>query len=208
MRCGGVTPSIRRSLARRSSSLLFGALLVIIGACKGESQLHGVMVDPPRAVSAHEFTLPDGARFSTAAESGRPLLVFFGYTHCPDVCPTTLADWKRAKQQLGRDADRVRFVFVTVDPDRDTPALAERYAKQFDAAFVGVSGDSATTRRMLADYGVSAAREASPAGASDSNYFVSHSSQVFLVDGRGRILAIYPFGIGWKALADDLETVL
>ncbi len=207
MRCGGVTLSVRRPLGRRSS-LLLGALLAAGGACSGESQLHGVMIDPPRAVAAHEFTLPDGARLSTAAESKRPMLVFFGYTHCPDVCPTTLADWKRAKQKLGKDADRVRFVFVTIDPERDTPTLADRYAKQFDASFVGVSGDSATTRRMLADFGVSAAREASRAGAADSSYFVSHSAQAFLVDDRGRILAMYPFGIGWEALAADLETIL
>ena len=203
----GVTPSsfARRSI-RRSSLLLTGALLCLASACSGETQLHGVMIDPPRALSAYEFTLPNGARVTTAPEKGRPMVLFFGYTHCPDVCPTTLADWKRAKQKLGRDGDRVRFLFVTIDPDRDTPVLSEKYAKQFDTSFVGVTGDSATTRRILADFGASAARET--AGATDSSYFMGHSAQAFLVDDKGRLVAMYPFGIGWDALAADLKSVL
>ena len=199
------TPSARRFI-RRSSLLVPGALLVALAACKGETQLHGRMIDPPREVSGYEFTLPDGARFTTAAEKGRPMVLFFGYTHCPDVCPTTMADWKRAKQKLGRDGDRVRFVFVTIDPERDTPALSERYAKQFDSAFVGVSGDSSTMRRMMADFGVTATRET--AMATDTSYFMAHPGQAFLVDDRGRLVAVYPFGIGWDALAADLETIL
>jgi len=210
----GVTSASGQPL-RRASSWLLGALLLASGACDRMTQMHGVMIEPPRAVSAYEFTLADGARVTTAAERGRPMVLSFGYTHCPDVCPTTLADWKRAREELGRDADRVRFVFVTIDPERDTPALAERYAKQFDASFVGVSGDSATTRRILADFGAAAAREAPRGGATDSisfvndsSYFMSHSAQGFLVDDKGRLVAIYPFGIGWKALLDDLVSLL
>ena len=199
------TPNLL-SAPRRSSLLLSGALLLLLGACKGDTQLHGVMIDPPRAVSGYEFPLPNGARVSTAAEKGRPMVLFFGYTHCPDVCPTTLADWKRAKEKLGRDGDRVRYVFVTIDPERDTPILSDRYAKQFDASFVGVTGDSATTRKILADFGASAAREA--ARATDTSYFMAHSGQSFLVDDKGRLIAIYPFGIGWDALVADLKTIL
>lgn len=201
-------PTPRRSILRASSlllgALLAGALPIVAGACGGERQLHGVMIDPPRAVQAFSFTLPGGAPFTTAAEAGRPMVLFFGYTHCPDVCPTTLADWKRAKQKVGRAADRVRFVFVTIDRERDTPAVADAYAKQFDASFVGVSGDSATTSRIMSEFGVAAARE----DTRDPNYFMSHSAQSFLVDGRGRLIAMYPFGIGWEALAADLETLL
>ena len=207
MRRRGVTAAARQSI-RRSPLLLLGALLLASAGCDRVTQMHGVMIEPPRAVSAYEFTLSDGKRVSTAAERGRPLLVFFGYTHCPDVCPTTLADWKRAKEKIGSDADRVRFVFVTIDPERDTPVLAERYAKQFDASFLGVVGDSATTRRILADFGASAAREAASAVAADSSYSMGHSAQTFLIDDKGRMLAIYPFGIGWEALVADLKTIL
>ena len=133
------------------------------------------------------------------------MVVFFGYTHCPDICPTTLADWKRAKGRLGKEAERVRFVFVTVDPERDTPTIADAYAKQFDKDFVGVSGDSATTANMLKAFGATAARESA---VDPRNYLVGHTASAFLVDAKGRLIAMYPPGIGWEALADDLEKVL
>jgi protein SCO1/2 len=133
------------------------------------------------------------------------MVLFFGYTHCPDVCPTTLADWKRVRAKLGDDAKRVRFVFVTVDPDRDTPAVAERYARMYDAAFEGVSGDAITTSRIMEAFGVAAAREP---GTNATGYLVSHSSQVFLVDSHGKLVALYPFGTGWDALAADLGRLL
>uniref|UniRef100_UPI0037BF4333 SCO family protein n=1 Tax=Gemmatimonas sp. TaxID=1962908 RepID=UPI0037BF4333 len=141
----------------------------------------------------------------TAPEPGRPMVLFFGYTHCPDVCPTTLVDWKRVRATLGDDAKSVRFVFVTVDPDRDTPAVAERYARMYDPSFEGVSGDAITTSRMMDAFGVAAAREP---GTNATGYLVSHSSQVFLVDSHGKLVALYPFGTGWDALAADLERLL
>lgn len=176
-----------------------------LAGCAKETQLHGVMIDPPRDVASFQFTLPSGAVYNTAPEADRPMVVFFGYTHCPDVCPTTLADWKRAKQKLGRSADRVRFLFVTIDPERDTALLADKYAKQFDNAFVGVSGNTTTTSGILAAFGASAARES---GGDSLRYLVSHSAQAFLVNAKGQLIAMYPFGIGWQALADDLESIL
>ena len=195
---GGPSGDLRR---------LVGLLGVLVGmtACGGERQLHGVMVEPPRDVASFAFAQPTGDSLRTAPIAGRPMLVFFGYTHCPDVCPTTLADWKRAKQKVGADAAKVRFVFVTVDPERDTPQIADAYAKQFDPSFVGVSGDAATTAAIMASFGVTAAKET---GTAASNYLVSHSAQAFLVDDRGRVIAMYPFGIGWDALAADLESIL
>lgn len=181
------------------------ALSSLLAACSGQDQLHGVMVDPPRDVAAFTFTMSDGRTFSTAPEAKKPMVLFFGYTHCPDVCPTTMADWKRAKQKLGPDGDRVRFVFVSVDPERDSPLIAEKYAKQFDTTFVGLSGSAATTTGIMAAFGASAAREGLP---DNKNYSVSHSAQAFLVDSKGRLVAMYPFGIGWDALAADLETIL
>jgi protein SCO1/2 len=194
-----------RPRALRSMAARISLAMMLLAACDTRSQLHGVMIEPPRDVPAFEFTLASGARWRTGPESDRPMVVFFGYTHCPDICPTTLADWKRARSRLGTAADRVRFVFVTVDPERDTPAIADAYAKQFDPSFVGVSGDSATTTDMLKAYGATAAREPS---VDPRNYLVGHTASAFLVDGQSRLLAMYPPGIGWEALADDLKTVL
>ena len=181
------------------------AAVVITTACSGEPTFRGIMVDPPREVAGFSFTLPSGERYDTGANGKQPTLFFFGYTHCPDVCPTTLVDWKRAKEKLGRDSDRVRFVFVTVDPSRDTPTLADRYAKRFDSTFVGVSGDSATTAKIMSAFGVTAAREAV---VDSANYFVAHSAQAFLVDAKGRLVAMYSFGMGWEPLVHDLGELL
>lgn len=162
-------------------------------------------VDPPRAMPSFDFRLPDSTTVALAPAAGRPLVLFFGYTHCPDVCPTTLADWKRVKASLGAKASAVRFVFVSVDPERDTPAVAQRYARQYDASFIGLSGDAATTSRMMDAYGVAAARED---GTAASGYLVSHSSQVFLVNDSGQLVALYAFGTRWEALAADLAQLL
>lgn len=189
-----------RRLGRRL--LCIGAL--VLAACDSGG-FKGVSIDPPRDMPAFEFMQAAGSTYSTKPEAGRPMVLFFGYTHCPDVCPTTLADWKRVRAQLGAKADRVRYVFVSVDPDRDTPAVAERYARQYDASFVGVSGDGPTTAKIMEAFGVAAARDETP---SANGYMVSHSSQVFLVNDQGRLVALYPFGTSWEALAADLDRIL
>ena len=200
----GVTLAVARvvGLLRRSMLIAGAALLT---ACDLFGGFKGMAVDPPRDMPTFVFTKADGSRFTTAPEPGRPMVLFFGYTHCPDVCPTTLADWKRVRATLGDDAKSVRFVFVTVDPDRDTPAVAERYARMYDPSFVGVSGDAITTSRIMDAFGVAAAREP---GTNATGYLVSHSSQVFLVDSHGKLVALYPFGTGWDALAADLKRLL
>ena len=192
------------TLRARLSVVLSVALGLLLSACSGEPTLRGVLVDPPREIPGFTFTLPSGERFETAADGSRPTVLFFGYTNCPDVCPTTMVDWKRAKQKLGAHGDSVRYLFVTVDPERDTPAVADRYAKQFDTAFLGLSGDAATTASIMQAFGVSAAREAS---TDSTRYLVSHSAQTFLLDASGRLIAMYTFGMGWDVLAADLEAL-
>lgn len=184
--------------------LALGASVVLSG-CDQTLRFEGVAIDPPRTMPAFEFVRADSTVFRTAPEPGRPLVLFFGYTHCPDVCPTTMADWKRVQADLGASASQVRFVFVSVDPERDTPTIAERYARQFDAAFVGLSGDAPTTSGIMEAFGVAAARDT---GTSAAGYLVSHSSQAFLLNDAGALVAIYPFGTRWEALSADLKTLL
>ncbi len=208
MRGGCVTPNTSRAVRAVCRLTLRASLLASLVACSRDALdggLKGVVIDPPRDVPGFAFTQPDGSTFSTAAAEGRPLVLFFGYTNCPDVCPTTLADWKRVRAALGNRASQVRFVFVSVDPERDTPVVANRYAKQFDSTFVGVVGDSATTSGILAAFGAVAWRDNVQTAA---GYFMNHSAQVFLVDERGRLVAMYPFSSGWDLLAADLERLL
>lgn len=188
----------------RTLAMIVPAVLGLL-ACNRDRQMHGIMIDPPVAVGDFQFITANGTTYSTAPERGRPMLVFFGYTHCPDVCPLTLADWKHAKTALGEKGNRVRYVFVTVDPERDTPAVTQRYAAQFDTAFVGLSDNGDTFARMMKAFGVRAEREA----ITDSiTYFMGHSAQTFLVDDKGKLLAQYPLGMGWDALVQDLNSLM
>jgi protein SCO1/2 len=182
------------------------AALVLLGAAAVFTLMPMSGLRSPSAIGgAFELIDQNKEPVTEKALLGSPSIVFFGYTHCPDVCPTTLADWKRAKTELGEKAARVRWVFVTVDPERDSVSVAERYARQYDTTFVGLSGDAPTTAKVMEAYGVAAAREE---GTTASGYLVSHSSQVFLLDGAGKLVALYPFGTRWEALAADLARLL
>jgi protein SCO1/2 len=195
---------MRRLTRRAMRGPLLWLAMLSLAAC-GDAALRGITIDPSPTIPAFTFVRADGGSFSTAAEAGRPTLVFFGYTHCPDVCPVTLADWARAKRELGARASQVRWLFVSVDPARDTPAVAEAYAAQFDATFVGLSGDSATVADMQRPFSV--ASYETP-GATEEDYLVTHASQSFLVDDRGRLRAMYAFNSGVDAIVADLEQLL
>src|SRR5512133_879579 len=105
---------------------------------------------------APDFSLPDGkgAQFQLTQQRGKVVLIFFGFTNCPDICPTTMADFEQVRQRLGNDGDKVDFVFVTVDPDRDTPQVTAQYAARFDAAFYGLSGTEQQLDPVWKAYGV------------------------------------------------------
>src|SRR5262245_9774609 len=102
--------------------------------------LPGAVSDPPRPAAPLRLTAGQCTRFDIAAQRGRVVLVFFGFTACPDICPTTLARWTEVRAALGADTSRVRFVFASIDPEHDTPALADAFAKQFHPSFIGLSG--------------------------------------------------------------------
>lgn len=194
---------------RTMRAILATCAIVPLAACDLGKGLEGTVVSPPRELPTFEFTRADGTPYRTVPEADRPLVVLFGYTHCPDVCPTTLADWTRVKRQLGADASRVRFLFVSVDPDRDTPAISQAYASRFDSSFVGVTGDSATVARMQSAFGVASFHDhAMPGDTAAGAYMVNHTTATFLVDARGRLVSVHSFGSGWSALASNLERLL
>jgi len=153
----------------------------------------------PRPAPALRLQQQDGTWFNLAAERGRVVVLFFGYTHCPDVCPTTLSDFVSAKRALGPRAERVRWVFVSVDFRRDGPAEAMRYGRAFDSTFVGLAGDSAALAPIMQGFMVAAFME--PADSA-GNYAVTHSSQVFVVDPAGRIRRPVRWG---EARAQDIR---
>ncbi len=219
-------PEPRRRAARVSSSLLGFALLagvaVVAVACAAPRGPAGgaAFREPPAAaterlgstefeppLSAPDFLLVDteGRPFRLSEERGRWVLLFFGYTSCPDVCPTTLGNLRQALGLLGRNGERVRVVMVTVDPERDTPERLAAYlgsAAGGDGRFLGLGGARGSLEAVWADYGVFVEREVEE-GA--TGYSVSHTASVYLIDPRGRLVATYPFGLSARAIAADLR---
>ena len=181
-------------------------LAVLLAACSPEAprfrstDITGADFGRELALTAH-----DGKPRTLADFRGKLVVLFFGYTHCPDVCPTTLADIAGVMKQLGPDAARVQVLFVTVDPERDTPEVLSQYVPAFDASFLGLSGDDAATQRAAKEFRIF--YEKRPGGAPGA-YTVDHSAQSYVLDGRGRMRLFVKQERIPQDLAEDLRTLL
>lgn len=156
---------------------------------------------------ARDFTLTDhnGRVRSLADFRGKAVAIFFGYTHCPDVCPTTLADFAAALEQLGPQAERVQVLFVTVDPARDTPELLRQFVPAFNPGFLGMYADTPTLERLAKEYKV-VYQKTAVKGADD--YLIDHSAGTYVYDPAGNLRLLVPYGSSPDAIAQDLKTLL
>jgi len=159
----------------------------------------GTWLAQPRAVSDFQLTDQEGHPFTARDLTGKPSLVFFGFTHCPDVCPTTLA--KLAQVEKSDPVPGLRVLFVSVDPQRDTPAVVGRYAHAFSPDFIGLTGDPKGIEKVSAAFGVAALRVDLPGG----DYTMDHSAAVFLVDASARIVGIFTPPFDTRRIAQDLR---
>jgi protein SCO1 len=152
------------------------------------------------------FQLEDqtGKPVSDVDMKGRPFLVFFGYTHCPDVCPTTLFEISEVMKALGKDADRTGALFITVDPERDTPAALKDYLSNFDPHLRGLTGDPAAVEATLKAYRVYAAK----IPLKDGDYTMDHTAAVYLMDKDGRFVANFNLKQTPEAAAGQLRGYL
>jgi len=159
------------------------------------------------AAFARDFRLTDhNGQVRTLADfQGKAVAVFFGYTHCPDVCPTTLADFALALQQLGPQADRVQVIFVTVDPQRDTPELLKQFVPAFNPGFLGMVADEVTLKQLAKEYKV-VYQKTSVKGTGD--YLIDHSAGTYVYDPQGNLRLLMPYGSSPEAIAQDLKTLL
>jgi protein SCO1/2 len=155
----------------------------------------------------HDFALKDPAGKERTLEDyrGKAVVVFFGYTQCPDVCPTTLATLANAMKDLGQDADRVQVLFITVDPERDTPDLLAKYVPSFDPRFVGLWGDADATARTAKEFKVIYQKVPGPTPGS---YTMDHSAGSYVFDPKGRLRLFVSNGQGPGVFAHDLRELL
>lgn len=147
----------------------------------------------------------DGRARSLADFKGKVLVVFFGYTQCPDVCPTTMAEVAEVKRSLGADGDKVLGVFVTIDPERDTAQLLKAYLASFDPSFVGLRGSEEQTQAAAKEFKVFFARVP---GKTPETYTMDHTAASFIFDTEGRVRVYARYGAGAQPLADDIKLLL
>lgn len=152
-----------------------------------------------------DFRLTDhnGKTRTLADFRGKTVALFFGYTHCPDVCPTTLADLSQTMDKLGKDADRVQVLFITVDPERDKPEMIAQYVPAFHPSFLGLHGDAQATAQAAKAFYVGYEKRPTSTG-----YNVDHSTGTFLVDPKGRVRLRAPLGQSADWLAEDIRLLL
>ena len=165
-------------------------------------------IDPPKQVT--DFTLIDqnGETRTLSDLAGRPLLMFFGFTNCPDVCPTTMAEFRQIKRNLGDLGDDVTFALVSVDGSRDTPEALKAYVEQFDPDFVGLTGDEDYVRQIGTDYFLYFNRPIDNGTPSEAGYVVDHTAYSYLLDADGMLRTIYPFQAPIDLIVQDLTELV
>jgi protein SCO1/2 len=188
------------------SSVLLAAAAFAFAACSPEApkfrstDISGADFGRELALTGH-----DGKPRSLADFRGRLVVLFFGYTHCPDICPTTLADMAAVMKALGPDAARVQVLFATLDPERDTPEVLSKYVPAFDPGFLGLTGDAAAAQRAAKEFKIF--YEKRP-GSAPGAYTVDHSAQSYVLDAQGRLRLFVRHDRIAQDLAEDLRALL
>ncbi|MCB1957507.1 MAG: SCO family protein [Rhodocyclaceae bacterium] len=187
--------------------VLLLSALVLTACSQGPSKAPFNGTDITGADYARGFALTDhtGQKRALADYRGKAVAVFFGYTQCPDVCPTTLSTMAEVMRQLGPDADRMQVLFVTVDPERDTQALLAEYVPLFDPRFVGLYGDLETTAAVAKDFRVFYRKAGDTSG---STYTVDHSAGTYAYDPQGRLRLYYKHGEQADRITADMRRLL
>lgn len=192
-------------LRRSALTILSASLLLAAGCTGGKPQFKSVDITGVDYARDFQLTDHDGRPRGLKDFSGKAVVLFFGYTQCPDVCPTTMAELAQAKQLLGPDGDKVQGVFVTVDPERDTPQVLKAYMANFDPSFVALRGTPEQLEAMAKDFKLYYKKvEGKAAGA----YTMDHGAASYVYDPRGKLRLYTRYGSGPQALADDIKLLI
>ena len=191
---------------RQILGLLAAVALITLAACSLEKPAFKG-VDITGADYAKDFALADqhGQTRTVRDFAGKVVVVFFGYTQCPDVCPTTLQELLQVQRMLGADGSKVQPVFITVDPERDTAELLKAYMANFDPSFVALRPTPQQLQPLLKDFKIYAKKVE---GKTATSYTMDHSAQSYVYDTKGRLRLYNRYGSGPQALADDIKLIL
>jgi protein SCO1 len=199
--------SHRLTAAVLSAVLMLGLFAYLwLGQSKNSSPAFR-SIDLTGADYAKNFSLPDvnGQTKTLADFKGKVVVLFFGFAQCPDVCPTTMAEIASVKKSLGKDGERVTAVFITVDPERDTPQVLKAYMESFDPSFTALRGTPEQTAQLAKDFKVYFKKVE---GKSPTSYTIDHTAASFVYDPEGKLRLYTRYGMGAQALADDLKILL
>ena len=187
--------------------LILLGVLFVLAACTQKPKLEFKNTDVTGLKYATDFSLPDfnGKMRHLSDFKGKVVLLFFGYTQCPDVCPTTMAELSAVLKELGPLADQVQIIFVSLDPERDTKEILAQYVPAFDHRFLGLVGDQAATQKIANDFKIF--YEKVPGNAPGS-YTIDHSAGSYVFDKEGHIRLFVRFNEGPEPIAHDLKLLL
>ncbi|MGD8627111.1 MAG: SCO family protein [Anaerolineae bacterium] len=189
---------------KKTGTLLI--LILILTAACGAPSFRGSVLQEPVPVPDFRLTDESGGTFRLADQRGNVVLLFFGYTSCPDVCPTTLANWRKVHEALGDDADRVRFVFVTVDPERDTVEKLGLHVNAFNPDFIGLTGSQEALEAVYNIFDVYYEKDTSSGSA--LGYLVSHTATTFVLDPQGVWRLRETYGTPVEDIVHDVRQLL
>ena len=189
-----------------AAALLAGLILVLSG-CGGQADKPAFkLTDVTGASFGKSLELSDhnGQRRTLADFKGKVIALFFGFTHCPDVCPTTLVEMAAVMKELGADADRLQVLFVTIDPERDTADVLKRYVPAFHPSFLGLTGNAEEIARAAKEFKIYYQRQNLASGS----YTMDHSAGTYILDSEGRLRLFAQYGAGAPALLHDIRQLL
>ncbi len=185
-----------------------GAVVLIVAAAFAflrPYQYNGLVLQSPKPAADFTLTAAGDQPISLSDYRGKLVVLYFGYTFCPDVCPTTLAEVTKAVQKLGKKAEDVQVIMITVDPERDTPERLAEYMAFFNPGFVGLSGTPEQIAAAATPFGIYYQKNE---GTAATGYLVDHTATTSVLDREGRVKLVWPFGTDGDAMAADLAQLL
>lgn len=196
------------NLKMKTRYFLIALLMLVLAACKPaaeQNQFSATDVSGADFAQALSLTDHTGKPRTLADFKGKAVAIFFGYTHCPDVCPTTMADMKQTMKLLGTRSDELQVLFVTLDPERDTQAVLAQYVPSFDKRFIGLYGTKDEIAKATADFKIFASKVEN---SGKSGYTIDHSAGLYLYDKTGKIRLYVAYGEKPAVIAADIEKLL